>query len=394
MKALYPNLVTEVIPRGLLADTTVTGTEAKMLNPYPRDVWEGDAATFLVESLISGTSDTFTMFNTDSSSVTARVFPNIASTLNTNGNFDSFTGPLPDNWTVEGNLTSSQVGGGDTGFTNAVQLVAGGSTSKNMYQDFAVTADTVHRLKYIAKANGSDGGQYYIYDVSNAADIVSLTDIPDNDNNFNYDLAVFTTPTGCTSLRIGFTPKANGDTLILTGVSTLVQLEAIQYVLGGATTYYELITDTGFTWNFLWAEYTEVSGAHSIIADITSRQSTTTVGIIRAGAVVTTNDPAPGLGEGLIDTSNIKEFRFGGVYIKDRGRVSTFDLTLDLKRSTQGDNLFRGVIRAIGFNSTPWLVTELNNEIWPIFGKIQEQPPMSIRNYDTGLIDLRLEEVL
>lgn len=139
------------------------------------------------------------------------------SDLLTNGDFETLGAGDPDffaSWTEFENGDSviadetTNVHGGGHAFKGT--FVTTGSCY--VYQDFSVTAGTNYVLDWWTRGDGSVGGNYRIYDVSNAADIVATTATGVTGSTYVNLSVEFTAPPGCSSIRIYlFSPASAGD---------------------------------------------------------------------------------------------------------------------------------------------------------------------------------------
>lgn len=81
-----------------------------------------------------------------------------------------------------------------------------------LYQEVTVVANTWYRLRLATRGDGSVAGNYRVYDVSNAADIIATTATGVSGAAYNTVTAEFLTPTGCTSIRLYLlAPASAGD---------------------------------------------------------------------------------------------------------------------------------------------------------------------------------------
>jgi hypothetical protein len=83
-------------------------------------------------------------------------------------------------------------------------------TNEGISQTIGVWPSTEYQLLGIYKNTASDIAQYSVYDMTNSADILATTDLTSSTANSSFSY-VFTTPAGCTSIKISLLAKASGD---------------------------------------------------------------------------------------------------------------------------------------------------------------------------------------
>jgi len=71
-----------------------------------------------------------------------------------------------------------------------------------MYQYISVTAGRVYKLSFWARGDGANAGEYRLYDVQNAAWIISTTSTGVSGATYTEVTVVFTVPSGCTQVSI------------------------------------------------------------------------------------------------------------------------------------------------------------------------------------------------
>jgi hypothetical protein len=84
------------------------------------------------------------------------------------------------------------------------------AVNEGMSQTITVSAATEYQLLFLYKNTAADIAQYAVYDMTHSADIKATTDLT-SDTAYAPNSYVFTTPAGCTSVKISFLGKANGD---------------------------------------------------------------------------------------------------------------------------------------------------------------------------------------
>ncbi|OPY78298.1 MAG: hypothetical protein A4E65_02321 [Syntrophorhabdus sp. PtaU1.Bin153] len=124
--------------------------------------------------------------------------------LITNGDFDTaVTG-----WTATANATVEYDA---SGFIGGGMKVTAAAANVGAYQDITVAALTNYRLKLHYKNTAGDLVAYRIYDNTHSVDIISTTNLASS-TSWSAEQAIdFSSPTGCTSVRIYLYAVANGD---------------------------------------------------------------------------------------------------------------------------------------------------------------------------------------
>jgi len=109
------------------------------------------------------------------------------------------------NWTetvsdgVLANETSSVQAGND-----AAAVRAGPTAATRIHQDITLVANQEYYLFFYTRGEGTYAGRYMIYDLSNSAAIVTYTSTGVPGTTYAAVQQNFTTPAGCTSIRIEF----------------------------------------------------------------------------------------------------------------------------------------------------------------------------------------------
>jgi hypothetical protein len=130
-----------------------------------------------------------------------------------NGEFDDWAAGDADNWTDSANAVSDKETVDPYGSSgSSMKLTASGAGVQYTQSDnITVEADKDYWLKLRYKNTASDVAQYLVYDVSNAGDIIAVTDLADSTAWSDEQTAKFTTPVGCTSIYIRIGAKTDGD---------------------------------------------------------------------------------------------------------------------------------------------------------------------------------------
>jgi hypothetical protein len=172
------------------------------------------------------------------------------------------------------------------------------------------------------------------------------------------------------------------------------------YDLGGITSYYELITDSGIsairnTLGYsLGYEYGYQTVKHTVLIEFFGSDSVY-AGVIRAGSINTFPDPQYGLSEGLTDYSITKALNNGGRYVKRRSIVKNFSGKLILERDRDFYSFIRDVIQVCG--PVPifwWVSSNLTNQDWVVFAAYDAPPGGAHSWYQHSEVDFSITEVV
>lgn len=170
--------------------------------------------------------------------------------------------------------------------------------------------------------------------------------------------------------------------------------------LGAIETYYQLVSDDvnillrnvlgrslGYDYGYQYAK-------HDILIEFYG-STNVFCGVIQAGPIWQFRDPDYGVKEGHRDYSIVKELVNGGLYVKKRNIVKTFDFTIRIQRDYDFYNLFRNVCQFNGKNPLFWWISsDLANMDWQVFAR-QSVTPTGV--HDTPAwseISISLEEVV
>ena len=111
--------------------------------------------------------------------------------------------------------------------SHAAKLTAGATANTCITTaDLTVSASTAYRLSFWTRGDGTYAGQYGIYNVSASADLTAKTSTTVTGTNYTLRTYDFTTPVGCTSIRVDlWCPATAGgfalyDTVSLSAVTT------------------------------------------------------------------------------------------------------------------------------------------------------------------------------
>ena len=84
------------------------------------------------------------------------------------------------------------------------------ANGEGMSQTIAVSSATEYQLLGLYKNTAGDIAQYAVYDMTHSADILATTDLTSSTANASFSY-VFTTPAGCTSIKISLLCKTSAD---------------------------------------------------------------------------------------------------------------------------------------------------------------------------------------
>lgn len=162
------------------------------------------AVTTLVYAITPGAVDSVALLNIESTSVEIDEIDE-ADDLITNG--EDWTGATgttqPNSWNKVATPSDFTIDGG------ALQITADAS-NEGVSQTITVSAATKYQLLFLYKNTSGDIAQVAVYDATHSANILATTDLASSTEWSVYSY-VFTTPAGCTSIRISLLAKASGD---------------------------------------------------------------------------------------------------------------------------------------------------------------------------------------
>lgn len=158
----------------------------------------------LVYAVSPGAVDSIALLNIESTSVEI-VEIDEADDLVTNG--EDFTGATgttqPTSWDKVATPSDYTIDSG------AIKITADAS-NEGISQTITVSAETEYQLLFKYRNTAGDVAQVAVYDVTHSANILATTDLTSSTVESVYSY-VFTTPAGCTSVKISFLAKASGD---------------------------------------------------------------------------------------------------------------------------------------------------------------------------------------
>jgi hypothetical protein len=116
---------------------------------------------------------------------------------------DATGGTPPTNWDEVGTVA-------DFTIQSAALRITCDANGEGISQTITVSAATEYQLLFKYKNTSGDIAQVAIYDMTHSADILATTDLTSSTANASYS-KVFTTPAGCTSIKISLQAKTAGD---------------------------------------------------------------------------------------------------------------------------------------------------------------------------------------
>jgi len=88
------------------------------------------------------------------------------------------------------------------GGSHAAKLTAGATANTKLAQTIAVRPESIHTLYMWTRGDGTYGGRYLVYDVTNAANIIAATATGITGTTYTLVTVSFTTPAACVSVRL------------------------------------------------------------------------------------------------------------------------------------------------------------------------------------------------
>lgn len=164
-----------------------------------------------------------------------------------------------------------------------------------------------------------------------------------------------------------------------------VQVESETHTLAG--TYY---TNTGF-----WQTYTQQVGTHSAEITLTAAAGTTVeAGIVRAGDLVTLENPQYGVGEGRKNFSLRKELRNGALYTKELEIIRTFNYSMLLLRDSTLLSL-KKLYEYYGVDPFAMLIASgISDDHFAVFGAFESEPSISHEYYTHSSVSINILEAV
>jgi len=129
--------------------------------------------------------------------------------------------------------------------------------------------------------------------------------------------------------------------------------------------------------------------------DLTCPAGTTLqVGIFHIGVLVQTNNPLEGLNETQTDYSTTKVLSNGATYYKKRDIIRNFSFAVSEKFSEHTDNFILDISRNFGEIPMPWFITNISDNRWLIYGKLENLISASYKLCDNAELQFNIKEVL
>lgn len=131
----------------------------------------------------------------------------------------------------------------------------------------------------------------------------------------------------------------------------------------------------------IWSEYTYQSVPHKAVIDFSAAAGTIIeAGIVRAGFGHVVKSPEYGLNESYKDHSIVKELNNGATFVNTKPIVRTFSGTFKILRDGEYAAFMRNFVDNTGAGPLPWLITDINDQDWSIFARINDSFPSGSHN--------------
>lgn len=143
------------------------------------------------------------LFNIDSDTVDIIEIDSADQLILNNDWTDATGGTPPTSWTEVGTVS-------DFTIQSAALRITADANGEGISQTITVSAATEYQLVFLYKNTAGDIAQVAVYDVTHSADILATTDLTSSTDNSSYTYT-FTTPAGCTSIKISLLCKTGGD---------------------------------------------------------------------------------------------------------------------------------------------------------------------------------------
>ena len=204
---------------------------------------------------------------------------------------------------------------------------------------------------------------------------------------------------GCNSFFI-FNTNAEGAFIEFEGYGIIEWLNGNEWFTGNE--WYEVYS-TSINGEMIWANNTASlvitfptleNTEHLKITLGNSTAGRIYFGILWAGTLIYSHNPSYGLTEGQVDYSIKKELSNGSYYYKKRDIVRTFSGSFYETDIDIADNFLLGISRDYGQQSMPWLVTNLDNTRWAMFGHLDDLMQATYASYGYETLKFKLIEVL
>ncbi len=96
---------------------------------------------------------------------------------------------------------------------HACKLVQGAAQATAIYQNITVESFATYSLKFWTRGAGGFAGRYWVYDVTNAANIIAVVTTGVTGNTYTQVSTTFAAPAGCVLARLYFMPGATATTI-------------------------------------------------------------------------------------------------------------------------------------------------------------------------------------
>jgi hypothetical protein len=200
-------------------------------------------------------------------------------------------------------------------------------TAEGMSQTITVLAATEYQLLFLYKNTSGDTAEYAVYDMTHSADIKATTDLT-SDTAYASCSYVFTTPAGCTSIKISFLGKANGD---------IVWFDNIRLC---PTEYSETVTTGSTKTDVVKNDIPEI--ATGILTVTINKSGTAAIGELIIGNQLYLGEMEYGVQCGIEDYSTIDADAWGNWDITEKGYSKKMTCSL-LIENTSFDAIYKAL---------------------------------------------------
>lgn len=269
--------------------------------------------------LAPGAIDSVALLGLESTTVQV-IETDTASDLVTNGT--SWTGATgttqPTSWDKVGSPSAFLIEDGALKITTA-------DVNEGISQTITVSAATEYQICGLYKNAGGDNVRYIIYDATHSADIVAVTDLPSSSAAYSMFSVVFTTPAGCTSVKISILAKI-----------AIIWIDTIRLM---PTVYNQTITTGTSKTDVVKTDLTS-SATCLITAIVNKAASTAKIGALIVGVKTTLGTMKWSPAIGIIDYSTKEVDTFGNYSIVQRSFAKRLNCNLTIP-NTIVDEVYR-----------------------------------------------------
>lgn len=170
---------------------------------------QSESATWILKP---GLADSVALLNMEASTAQLSVSDSGTDLITNGTDWTGATGTTqPNSWSKVGDPSDFTIDSG------AIKITAD-AANEGISQTITVEAGTEYQLLGLYRNTSGDIAQYAVYDVTHSADIKATTDLASStvDSALSY---IFTTPAGCTSIKVSLMAKSNGDIVWFDSIS-------------------------------------------------------------------------------------------------------------------------------------------------------------------------------